>query len=227
MSGEQTARRSMLTGVVAAAAGFAAGGKRVFAQGAAGAFQPTRHSPDEWLGQVPGRHRTIIDCSSANGAGTALLWANNLFVANKNGYQLNDSDLAMVICLRHFATGFAYSDAIWAKYGNTVSSAVAFVDPRTKQSPSANLLNAKDYGEALPNGGVTIAALVQRGVQFAVCGMATQRIAGLIARAVNADAQAVQKELVANLIPNSHLMAAGVVATTRAQEYGYTLLTAL
>jgi hypothetical protein len=34
-------------------------------------------------------------------------------------------------------------------------------------------------------------------------------------------------ELSANLIPNGHLVAAGVVAVNRAQEYGYTLLTAL
>ena len=34
-------------------------------------------------------------------------------------------------------------------------------------------------------------------------------------------------EFVRNLIPNSHLMAAGVVAVNRAQEYGYTLLTAI
>jgi len=34
------------------------------------------------------------------------------------------------------------------------------------------------------------------------------------------------KELTANLVPNGHLVAAGVIATTRAQEYGYTLLVA-
>jgi len=38
------------------------------------------------------------------------------------------------------------------------------------------------------------------------------------------NADAVYKELVANLIPNSHMVAAGVVAVNRAQEYGFTLL---
>ncbi len=33
--------------------------------------------------------------------------------------------------------------------------------------------------------------------------------------------------MAANLIPNSHLVAAGVVAVNRAQEYGYTLLSTL
>jgi intracellular sulfur oxidation DsrE/DsrF family protein len=217
----------MLTGVGATMAAFAVGSARAAAQAPSGAFQPARHPQDEWLGQVPGRHRTIIDCASASSAGTGLLYANNLFVANRSAYQLNDGDLAIVVCLRHWATGFAFNDAMWAKYGGPISSAVDFVDPRTKQAPSANLLNAAGYGDALTNGGVTIAALVKRGVQFAVCDMATQMIAGEIARATKVDSQMIRRELTANLIPNSHLMAAGVVAVNRAQEYGYTLLTAL
>jgi len=225
MSEERTARRSMLAGVGAAVAALSVGATRASAQ--TPAFQPARHPQDEWLGKVPGRHRTIIDCASVNSAGSGVLYANNLFVANRSGYQLDDGDLAIVVCLRHFATAFAYGDPIWAKYGPAISSAVGFVDPRTKQPPSTNLLNASGYGELLPNGGITIAALVRRGVQFAVCDMATRMIAGEIARAAKVDVDAIHKELTANLIPNSHLMAAGVVATTRAQEYGYTLLTAL
>jgi hypothetical protein len=228
MTNEPTARRSVLSAAGAAIAAFAAGSRRASAQTPGGAgFQPARHSQDAWLGQIPGGHRTVIDCASANSAGTGLLYANNLYLANKSGYQLADSDVAIVVCLRHWATGFAYTDAMWAKYGSAISSAVDFVDPKTKQAPAANLLNASGYADSLPNGGVTIAALVRRGVHFAVCDMATRMIAGEIARATKSDAEAVHRELVANLIPNSHLMAAGVVATTRAQEYGYTLLTAL
>jgi len=40
------------------------------------------------------------------------------------------------------------------------------------------------------------------------------------------DAETIYTELVANTIPNSHMVAAGVLAVNRAQEYGYTLLTA-
>jgi len=35
------------------------------------------------------------------------------------------------------------------------------------------------------------------------------------------------RELLANAVPNSHVVSAGVLAANRAQEYGYTLLTAL
>jgi hypothetical protein len=57
--------------------------------------------------------------------------------------------------------------------------------------------------------------------------MATHFISGQVASAVKGDADALYKEFASNLIPNSHLVAAGVVAVNRAQEYGYTLLTAL
>ena len=220
----QSARRSILSGIGAAVAAIAIGSKRAAAQAPGGDFQPARHEQDEWLTRLPGKHRTIIDCATVSGAGEGILYANNLYVGNKNGYQLNESDVAVVVCLRHLATVFAYNDAMWAKYGQAMSS---FVDPKTKQVPATNLLNSSDYGRALPNNGISILSVVKRGTHFAVCEMATRRIAGQVASAVKADPQALFKELGANLIPNGHLVAAGVVAVNRAQEYGYTLLTAL
>lgn len=223
----QSARRSMLSGIGAAIAAIALGSKRAAAQAPGGGFQPARHQEDEWMTRLPGKHRTIIDCATVSGAGEGMLYANNLYVGNRNGYQLNESDVAVVVCLRHLATVFAYNDAMWGKYGQAMSSFVQFVDPKTKQPPATNLLNSSDYGLALPNFGNSIPSVVKRGTHFAVCEMATRRISGQVAAAVKADPQALFKEFSANLIPNGHLVAAGVVAVNRAQEYGYTLLTAL
>jgi hypothetical protein len=222
-----SARRSMLSGVGAAIAAIVLGSKRAAAQAPGGGFQPARHQQDEWMTQLPGKHRTIIDCATVSGAGEGMLYANNLYVGNKNGYQLSESDVAVVVCLRHLATVFAYNDAMWGKYGQPMSNFVQFVDPKTKQPPATNLLNSSDYGLALPNFGNSIPSVVKRGTHFAVCEMATRRISGQVAAAVKADPQALFKEFGANLIPNGHLVAAGVVAVNRAQEYGYTLLTAL
>jgi intracellular sulfur oxidation DsrE/DsrF family protein len=69
--------------------------------------------------------------------------------------------------------------------------------------------------------------VVKRGTQFAVCDMATHFFAAEMAMQTGGNAEAVYKELVANTIPNSHMVAAGVLAVNRAQEHGYTLLTAL
>ena len=220
-------RRSMISSLGAVAAAVALGSRTVSAQTQAGRFQPARHSQDTWLDAIPGKHRTFIDASTVRGAGEGMLYANNLYEANKSGYSLPESDIAIVVCLRHFATAFAFNDAIWAKYGKSMSTMLEFTDPKTKQPPSTNLLNSADYGMSLPNLGNTIASVVKRGTRFAVCDMATHFFAAQLAMASGGNADAIYKELVANTIPNSHMVAAGVVATNRAQEYGYTLLTAL
>lgn len=221
-----TTRRTMLTGAAAATA-VALAPQSARAQAPGRRFQPARHTVDEWLDAMPGQHRTIIDCASAASAGAAVLFANNLYVGNQRVYQLEESDVAVVICLRHMATAFAFNDTVWAKYGKALSDAVAFTDPKTGGAPSTNLLDAAGYGGQLPNGGVTIASVVKRGTHFAVCDMATNRLAGVVATATKGVQEAVYTEFVRNLIPNSHLMSAGVVAVNRAQEYGYTLLTSV
>jgi intracellular sulfur oxidation DsrE/DsrF family protein len=181
-----------------------------------------RHAQDDWLDQIPGGHRFIFDTVSPAGLGMAIPFANNFFIANQNGYGLGNGDAAVVIVMRHNSTGFAFSDAMWAKYGTAMGEASGnFDDPKTKTKPSVNVYNSSGYGTALPNGGVTLDALIGRGVHFAVCQMASRRYAGAIAAAHKLDADAVYKELTSNLIRNAHMVAAGIVAVNRAQERGY------
>jgi len=194
------------------------------AQTAGGGFRPARHQLDAWLDEVPGQHRVFIDSATAHGAGEAVLYANNLYRANQQAYSIDAGDLAMVICFRHFATVFGYNDAMWAKYGELLSSMASFDDPKTGGPASANLLDSADYGMSLPNLGSTITAQVDRGAQFAICDAATSFFSRNIAQETGGTAADVHEELVANGIPNSRFVSAGVVATTRSQEYGYSLL---
>jgi hypothetical protein len=221
-------RRSMLSGIGAALAAFALWPKSALAQATAGArpFAPARHSQDEWMDTLPGKHRTVIDCAGAAAAGTGVFYANNIFTANRNGYQLADSDIAVIVVLRHEATVFAYADAIWAKYGTVLGPMGKITDPRTNQPPAVNPLNSREFGPAMTNLGVTAAALASRGAHFGICDMATNRIAGAIAAAVKSAQPEIYKELAANILPNGHMVAAGVVAINRAQERGYSMLSA-
>jgi hypothetical protein len=218
----------MLSGIGAALAAFSLRPQSAQAQSANSLtpFQPARHAQDEWMDTLPGKHRTVIDCAAAAAAGTGVFYANNIFTANRNGYQLADSDVAVIVVLRHEATTFAYNDAIWAKYGSVLGTMGKITDPRTKQPPTVNPLNSRDFGPAMTNLGVTASALASRGAHFGICDMATNRIAGVIASAVKSTQPEIYKELVANLLPNGHMVAAGVVAINRAQERGYSMLTA-
>jgi hypothetical protein len=222
------ARRSFLTrlgaGVTVLGSGLAAGTGTAAAQ-SAGA-RPARHAQDEWMDKLPGKHRLVFDTTTPAGFGAAVAYANNFLTASKDGYGLTDQDHGIIIVARHFATPFAYNDAMWAKYVKAMPPFVVLDDPKTKQRPTFNLYNVGTYGLDLPNLGTTIPDVVKRGVHFAVCQMATRFFAGPLAQGTGGNADAVYNELVANLVGNSHLAAAGIVAVNRAQEHGYTLSTA-
>jgi intracellular sulfur oxidation DsrE/DsrF family protein len=192
------------------------------AQSAPVAFQPARHPQDDWLDEIPGKHRFVFDTTSPAGAGAALLYANNYLLANQNAYGLGTGDNAIVIVVRHNSTPFAYNDALWGKYGSVLAERSEIEDPKTKQRPTVNLYNAAGYGVSLPNMGTTVDSLIKRGVHFAVCQMATRRLAGAVAQATGSTADAIYKEITSNLVANAHMVAAGIVTVNRAQERGYT-----
>jgi intracellular sulfur oxidation DsrE/DsrF family protein len=161
----------------------------------------------------------VFDTNTADGLGLALLFALNYYAANRQGYQLQDSDLAVVIVARHKSTAFAYNDAMWAKYGKQLSEHTAFVDPGSKEPPKVNF-----YNTATAQSPAFIDLVIQRGAHFAVCQMSTQTIAYFIARATDSEQAKIVEELNSNLVGNAHPVPAGVVAVTRAQERGYAFI---
>jgi intracellular sulfur oxidation DsrE/DsrF family protein len=214
MRDEKWARRSLISGLSASVGAFVLGSK-ASARTKESSFQPARHAQDEWLDKVPGQHRVFIDTASPSGAAEGMQYANNLFTANDSGYGLGDGDLAIVLCLRHQSAVFAFSDAIWSKHGKALAESVEYTDPRTKEAPLANPFTAAPRD--------ALGTLAKRGVQFAVCNLSTRRLSRLLAGA-GGDAEAMYKTMVANVIPSGRIVPAGVVAATRSQEYGYSLL---
>jgi len=225
MTKNQLDRRSWMSGVGAAAAGVALGATGVGAQAAAtpppqaaqpvAPFQPARHELDAWFASLPGKHRVVLDATSAKGAGEGIGYSNNVYNASRTGYQLTDADLALVLVLRHDATSFAFNNAMWAKYGKQLAEGAEYKDPNSADVPKSNPRNSGERP--------ALDRLAARGAHFAVCGLSTRLLASMIA-GPNGDADAVIKELSANTIPNAHIMPAGVVAIQRAQEYGYSLI---
>lgn len=226
---ETLARRSFLSRIAAGAGAFgAAFGGATIAQAqsapAASGFQPARHAEDDWLDQTTAKHRFFYDNTTTGGFGEALFFARNYFVANASGYKLADADLAQVICMRHDSTSFAFTDAMWVKYGAALSERAShFVDPKTKAVPTINVFLVGGYGDGLKNGNVTIDQMAKRGVRFAVCSMATRAAAQLAAQKTGGNVDAIFKELTENLIPNARMVPAGIVAVNRAQERGYSV----
>lgn len=182
---------------------------------AATTFRPARHAQDAWLDTLPGKHRVVLDATSAEGAGQGIGYSNNVYNANRTGYQLENADIALVLVLRHDATAFAFNNAMWKKYGAVFAELTGYKHATEPGPPTSNPRNS---GERPP-----LDRLAARGAHFIVCGLATGLYAGQIA-GQNGDRAAVYKELESNMVANAHIMSAGVVGITRAQEYGYSMI---
>jgi len=176
-----------------------------------GRFDSLRHTQDDWLDQIPGRHRYIVDAPNPDGFSSAIQFTTTYYNINVNDYGLKDTDLAVVLVARHLSTLFAYSDAIWAKYGKPISDRNKVLDPKTNQPPTVNLQRER------------LEPLIKRGLRLAVCNQSSRGYAGAIAMAMGLKQDEVFEEMKANLLPNARLVPAGIVAVNRAQERGYSL----
>jgi hypothetical protein len=189
---------------------------------AATGWQPERHAKDDWLDQVPGKHRFFFDVTRTPGLVDAMQFAENFYDVNKNDYGVAAPDLAVIVGLRHNGAPFAFNDAMWKKYGETLARRAEYVDRQGKDTaPAANPYTPVAAADAARVRG--LAALIRKGARFAVCNVSTNGIAGMIARAAGGQADDIYKELAANLIDRARLVPAGIVAVNRAQERGYSV----
>lgn len=209
-------RRALVAGLGATLAALTAGARPTGAQAPSRAFSPARHDADRWMDEIPGTHRMFVDSASRQGGQDAVQFAGNLFNVNESAYGIKPADLALIVCFRHQSTPYGYNEAMWTKYGAYFSQRLELAQP-----VSINPLNPSGPP---PEGARIIAPLVEKGARFAVCAQATRAMAGRIAAATGAPQDAILKELLANPIRNGRFVPAGVVAATRAQEYGYSLL---
>ena len=177
-----------------------------------GHFESARHEQDDWFDSLPGRHRVLFDTWMADKFREAIGFAGNYFRASRDAYSLTDKDLAVVIVARHQTAPFAFNDAMWGKYGKHFSDRMTFTDPTTHEAPKTN-----PYGAQL-------SSLVKQGVHLAVCNLTTRAYTRILADATGASADDVYKELTSNTVGNSHFVPAGIVAVTRGQERGYSLV---
>jgi intracellular sulfur oxidation DsrE/DsrF family protein len=206
-------RRSFLSHVtgLSALAGVARPAAPAFDQSASG-FSAARHPQDDWLDQVPGKHRVVFDTWFADRFSEPLAFANNIFRVNKDAYGLTDADLAVIIVVRHGSAPYAFNDEIWKKYGDLFAKNMSVSRQEVRPLPATN-----PYAQRLAN-------LGKEGMQLAVCNLSTRNYCTMIAKEHGTEADAVYKELTTNTVGPAHFVPAGVVAVTRAQEHGYVLV---
>jgi intracellular sulfur oxidation DsrE/DsrF family protein len=220
-------RRLIGGGVILAGAGLAAAcSSGAKGQGSAATWEASPEQLDSWLDKPGTRHRMAFDSVSGSGGAEALGYANNFLHVDSAAYGLKPEQTAAVVIFRHMSTPYGYNDAIWAKYGKTFAEKMKLEGDDAKRAATMNPALTNAPGAKPPPKGMEWAAansisdLAPKGVRFAVCGLATQGIAGQLAGKTG-DAEAVEAELKANLVPGALIVPSGITIVNRAQEHGY------
>jgi len=186
-------------------------------------WSPAMEPQDNWLDDTPARHRQVFDTISTEGVARALTFTHTFYAANKEAYGLEPRDLAVVMILRAGSTGFGFNDTIWSKYSAGLAKRYKVTDPVTKSAPVINIYNAADRAILLPTNGLTLEALARMGGRFAICSVASRKLAAALAADIGGSADAIYAEMAANMVANARMAPAGIVAVNRAQEHHYAL----
>jgi hypothetical protein len=215
-------KRAFIRNLFAGAGAVVVTGSRAEAQGAK-TWSPAREPQDSWLEEVGGRHRQLFDTISAEGVARALTFTYTFYAANKEGYGIEARDLGVVMIFRAGSTAFGFNDKIWSKYASGLANRYKLTDPVTKAAPVVNIYNAADKAALLPTNGLTLEALARMGGRFAICSVASRKLAAALASDMGGNADAIYAEMTANTVSNARMAPAGIIAVNRAQEHGYAL----
>ena len=184
---------------------------------------PTSEPQDRWLDELGRRHRQVFDTISAEGVARALTFTHTFYAANQDAYGIDPRDLGVIMIFRAGSTAFGFNDKIWTKYSAPLARRYKVLDPTTKSAPVVNIYNAADKAVSLPTNGLTLDALGRMGGHFAVCAVASQKLAAALAEDTGGSRESVYAEFQSNLVPNARIVPAGIIAVNRAQEHGYAL----
>ena len=171
-----------------------------------------------WLDSIPGKHRQLYDMPEPHG-GMGLMWSHVFLMTGAQGFGVPESDIGVVVALRHSAMPLALGDAVWAKY--KFGEFFKIDDPQTKtpalRNPFANLKPGD-----LPLAEAAIEKLIARGVKFATCGMAIHHYSMMYAKQHGGDAETIKKDWLAAVMPGVFVSPSGVLAVHGAQSRGCT-----
>ncbi len=206
-------RREFLGGVAATAAAIGLGDLIASAQaadsGAGTDFQ-------SWLESISGKYRQVYDAPAPNN-GFALIWSHVFLLTGAQGYNVSESDLGVVVVLRHSAIPIAFGDGVWEKY--KLGEYFKINDPATKAPALRNpFAHIKPGDMPLPE--AALEKLVARGVKFAVCNAAIHHQSARMAQQTGLQHASIEKDWLGAVLPGVQVVPSGVLAVNGAQSKG-------
>lgn len=176
------------------------------------------HPGDDWMKELTGKHRTVLDLS-AHKNGKPLGQGKNYLDGWRDAFQVPERDINLLYGLHGDAIPLVLTDALWSRY--RIGEQYEVTDAGTKSPATRNvftLANASAAGLVTPE--QSIESLQKRGVRFMICmntiGAATKKLSA----AGMGTPEEVKAALLGNLLPGVRVLPAMVVAFTQLQERG-------
>lgn len=219
-----TDRRRFLASVAGTTAAIAAAGlsaRELFAQRTYPEYaQPQGGWDLSWAERVArARHRQAFDVTEV-GDGLAFTNAQVYLRGYADVFRTSDTDMGVVMVVRHRAMALVLNDAIWAraKYGEKNK----LKDPTTGEiaarNPFVNLKPDDKFAAILVDGGLD--ALIRRGVTVLCCNLALMRVAGELAKDEGIPVETARLQFIDGLLPGVIRQPSGIFAIAHAQEVG-------
>jgi len=172
---------------------------------------------DAWLNKIKGAHKQVYDMPEFNN-GFGFIWSRVFYLTNQET-GVPESDVGIVLVLRHTAVAFAMKDAMWAKY--KLGEMANITDPKTNAPAVRNTFyKMAPEDQLLP--GMSLDGLMASGTLVGACHMAIKVSSMELAKKMNMPAEDIAKDMLANLIPGVQVVPSGVWAVNRVQERGCT-----
>jgi intracellular sulfur oxidation DsrE/DsrF family protein len=168
-----------------------------------------------WLDSIPGKHRQVYDMPELNN-GMALAWSWVYLLTGTQSYGVPESDLGVVLVVRHDALPLAFQDGAWAKY--KLGEVFKIDDPETKAPAVRNPYWLKPGALPIPDAGLQ--KLIERGVRVAACNMAITFYSGMVANKMGLKHEEVMKDWLDSVQPGITVVPSGVVALNGAVSRG-------
>jgi intracellular sulfur oxidation DsrE/DsrF family protein len=168
--------------------------------------------PDAWIERLTGKDRVVLHAHQQ--LLPAVVAARNLLANARDAYGVPERENSIAVATHGPAIAGMFRDETWRQF--TLGERYKLTDPKTGAPATANPFLAPQDGA--PEDAV-VPALMQRGVLFVVCNVAVRNLSRRIARE-GESAEALQKELVAGLLPGVIVVPDLFVAISHAQKRG-------
>jgi hypothetical protein len=175
---------------------------------------------DAWFKKVKGKHRVVFDTTQPNGI-LPFAWP-KIFQLTNAATGTPESDMGVVVILRHEAIPYAMESRLWEKY--KFGEMFKIDDAKTKAPSTRNMFWQPKSGDfKVPGVGpveIGINQLQDHGVMFCVCNMALTVNSAATAEEMKMDATEVYNDWKSGILPGIQIVPSGVWAVGRAQENG-------